>query len=103
MLPVLALFTVFVDIHFVLTKSAKKSFSPDDNWTDDKSAWVSIVIAIECSLASAAFGIPYFRSKLRSKQVADADAAAAAAGLPTSSSQCITGASSASPSPSGKV
>jgi sodium-dependent phosphate transporter len=35
-LPILVFCTVMIDVYFVLTKGAKKSFAPDDDWSDAK-------------------------------------------------------------------
>ena len=35
-LPILVFSTVMIDVYFVFTKGAKKSFSSDDDWSDEK-------------------------------------------------------------------
>lgn len=55
--PLLVFFTFWINIYFVFTKGAKKTFSEQnggkgDDWSDSKSAWVSAVIAGGMSIIS---------------------------------------------------
>jgi len=67
----MVLFTVLIDVYFTFTKGAKKSFAPEDNWTDEKALWISCVIAFGCSLFSGIVGIPFLKRKLIKKRQDD--------------------------------
>lgn len=56
-LPVLVFFTFWINIYFVFTKGAKKTFSEQnggkgDDWSDSKAAWVSAAVAGGMSIVS---------------------------------------------------
>ncbi len=67
-LPVLIFATVMIDIYFVFTKGAKKSFASDDDWTDEKAAWISAIIGVGCAILGTLLGLPYLKYKLRQRQ-----------------------------------
>jgi len=53
LLPLFVLFTCWINVYFVFTKGAKKQFTEDkDDWDDNKSAWVAIIIAAGFALLS---------------------------------------------------
>ena len=70
-LPIMVFFTVLIDIYFTFTKGAKKSFTSNDDWSDAKALWISVVIAGGCSLFALIFGIPFLRRKLVQKLAQD--------------------------------
>jgi hypothetical protein len=71
-LPIMAFFTILIDVYFTFTKGAQKSFSSSDDWSDAKALWISAVIAAFCSLVALIFGIPFLRRKLKQKKDSDA-------------------------------
>jgi hypothetical protein len=66
-LPIMVFFTILIDIYFTFTEGAKKSFSAEDDWSDAKALWISVVTAAGCSLFSLIFGIPFLIKKLVQK------------------------------------
>lgn len=60
-LPPMVFITVFINIYFVFTKGAKKSLSSSGNWSDAKSAWISIVIAVGISILTALIVLPLLK------------------------------------------
>jgi len=66
-LPILVFSTVMIDIYFVFTKGAKKSFAPDDDWSDSKAAWISACVAAGCAVLASIIGIPFLRWRIRRK------------------------------------
>ncbi len=56
-LPILVFFTFWINIYFVFTKGAKKTFSEQNNgkgddWSDSKAAWISAAISGGVSIIS---------------------------------------------------
>ena len=49
-LPILVFCTVMIDIYFVFTKGAKKSFSAEDDWSDAKVWLCSLMCECVCLL-----------------------------------------------------
>lgn len=72
-LPVLVFSTVLINIYFVFTKGAKKSFSASDDWSDAKALWIAAVIGAGCSILSGIFGIPYLKYKVKMRLGNQAD------------------------------
>ncbi|KAG0608617.1 hypothetical protein M758_8G119600 [Ceratodon purpureus] len=60
-LPPMVLVTVFINIYFVFTKGAKKSLSSAGDWSDAKSAWISIVIAVGIAALTAVIVLPLLK------------------------------------------
>jgi sodium-dependent phosphate transporter len=60
-LPPMVLVTVFINIYFVFTKGAKKSLSSAGDWSDAKSAWIAIVIAIGIAIITALIVLPLLK------------------------------------------
>lgn len=67
-LPAFILFTVFVNLFFILTKGAKNIVSM--SWS--KGAWIAIVAAAGCAMVVSLIGFPFFSKKLREYDAADA-------------------------------
>ncbi len=59
-LPILVFSTVMIDIYFVFTKGAKKSFAPDDDWSDSK-----VSTFLNSSSLGACPCLDYFKSSFR--------------------------------------
>jgi len=60
-MPPLVLLTTWVNIYFVFTKGAKKSLQGNDNWSDQKTLWVTSIIACGCSLLTGIVGVPLLK------------------------------------------
>jgi len=60
-LPPLVLLTTWINIYFVFTKGAKKSLQGNDEWSDEKTLWVTSIIASGCSLLAGGVGIPLLK------------------------------------------
>jgi len=79
LLPFFVLFTCWINIYFVFTKGAKKSFTENkDDWDDNKSAWVAMVIAIGLAFCSIVL-IPFVKKKAELMFEQDAISASGAA------------------------
>jgi sodium-dependent phosphate transporter len=63
-LPPMVLLTTWINVYFVLTKGAKKSLQGSDEWSDEKSLWVTSIIAFGCSLLSGVIGIPLLKRRI---------------------------------------
>ena len=64
LLPLLVVITSWINIYFVFTKGAKKTLTQnkDEDWSDDKAAWIAFVVA--CGLGILSIGaIPFIRSR----------------------------------------
>ena len=62
MLPIFVVICSWINIYFVFVKGAKKTIGTEDNWTDDKAAWVAFVVAVGLGLIAAA-GTPLVRRR----------------------------------------
>lgn len=60
-LPPMVLLTVFINIYFVFTKGAKKTLGNSGDWSDGKSAWISVVIAIGVATLTAVIVLPLLK------------------------------------------
>ncbi|EFJ43878.1 hypothetical protein VOLCADRAFT_76547 [Volvox carteri f. nagariensis] len=74
-LPFMVLFTTFINIYFVFTKGAKKTFQSDakDDWTDGKAAWVAAVIAVILAFLCAVIVLPILKYRADKKFSQDAE------------------------------
>lgn len=57
LLPIFVFGTTWINIYFVFTKGAKKTFQEQgtgtsEDWSDDKAAWVAAVVAVSLSIIS---------------------------------------------------
>lgn len=66
-LPPMVLLTTWINIYFVLTKGAKKSLQSTDDWSDNKSLWVTSIISSGCSLLSGVIGIPLLKKYIENR------------------------------------
>ena len=57
--------TMFICIYFVFTKGAAATFNSDADagWSDEKSGWVSVVIAAGCAIISACL-LPVMKTRV---------------------------------------
>ncbi|KXZ44981.1 hypothetical protein GPECTOR_60g759 [Gonium pectorale] len=100
-LPVLVLITTFINIFFVFTKGAKKTFSKEQ-WTDAKSAWVSMAVAGGLALLTGALVLPLLRRKATRKFAREAlEALEAAAAEEAAAAKMAAEAARRALSPSG--
>jgi sodium-dependent phosphate transporter len=76
-LPPAVFVTLFINIFFVFTKGAAKSLG--NSWAPSKAAWVSALIALGASLATAFIVLPLLRRRSNKRHEAVEAAAAAAA------------------------
>jgi len=60
-LPPMVLLTVFINIYFVFTKGAKKSLGSSGDWSDGKSAWIAMVIAVGIAIITALIILPLLK------------------------------------------
>ncbi|GLI65531.1 hypothetical protein VaNZ11_009086 [Volvox africanus] len=74
-LPVMVLFTSFINIFFVFTKGAKKTFQSDkkNDWTDGKAAWIAAVIAAGLAFLCIVIVLPLLWWKANKKFAQDAE------------------------------
>mmetsp|Transcript_37091 Transcript_37091/g.82502 ORF Transcript_37091/g.82502 Transcript_37091/m.82502 type:complete len:676 (-) Transcript_37091:1157-3184(-) len=82
-LPFFVVLTSWINIYFVFTKGAKKSFSENggDDWSDDKAAWIAACCAAGLGFLTIVVVLPILRWRAKTQleaQEASADAAAAA-------------------------
>lgn len=68
-LPPMVLLTTWVNVYFVLTKGAKKSLQTSEDWSDEKSLWVTSIVAVSCSLLSGIVGIPLLKRTIERQPV----------------------------------
>ncbi|KXZ56263.1 hypothetical protein GPECTOR_1g23 [Gonium pectorale] len=77
-LPVMVILTSWINIYFVFTKGAKKTFQSNDNsWTDNKSAWIAAIIAAGLGFLTVVIVLPILKWKADKKFSEDAQKAAA--------------------------
>ncbi|GLC32995.1 hypothetical protein PLESTB_000382400 [Pleodorina starrii] len=73
-LPVMVLFTSWINIYFVFTKGAKKTFQSDgDDWTDGKAAWVAACCAAGLSFLTIVIVLPLLKWRADKKFSQDTD------------------------------
>lgn len=51
--------------HTLRPQGAKKSFSPDDNWSDEKAGWIAVCCAAGLTLVSAVVVLPILRYRAK--------------------------------------
>jgi solute carrier family 20 (sodium-dependent phosphate transporter) len=83
-LPPMTLLTFFINIYFVFTKGAKKSFQKEggDEWTDSKAGWVALCCGAGAAFVATVVGIPLMKirvAKLMARDRANEEARAEAA------------------------
>lgn len=74
-LPFMVLFTTWINIYFVFTKGAKKSFqkSNADEWSDAKAAWIAACCAAGLAFLTIIVVLPLLKWKADKKFAADAE------------------------------
>ncbi|GFR47206.1 hypothetical protein Agub_g8886 [Astrephomene gubernaculifera] len=71
-LPVMVVLTSWINIYFVFTKGAKKTFQKDnDNWSDAKAAWVAACCAAGLGFLCAAVVLPVLKFRADKKFTQD--------------------------------
>mmetsp|Transcript_15258 Transcript_15258/g.15398 ORF Transcript_15258/g.15398 Transcript_15258/m.15398 type:complete len:520 (+) Transcript_15258:46-1605(+) len=62
-LPGLVLLTAFINVYFVLTKGAAKTFAKEgEDFDENKAAWIAIVVAA-CTAAASVLILPFVRKR----------------------------------------
>lgn len=70
-LPIMVLVTTWINIYFVFTKGAKKTLQSNDDWSDEKAAWITTIIAGGLSLLSGVIGIPLLKRHIEKQCTAE--------------------------------